>query len=65
MEHGSSAQREQVLTKIQGKLLDVAFDMYGSQSLQKIMPYLTEAQVKKKKMKEFFFFNYPFFFQLG
>jgi hypothetical protein len=46
MECGSAPQRAKVLSKIHPEVLPAAFDMYGSQSLQKIMPYLSDQQVK-------------------
>lgn len=45
MEHCNPQQREEMLQKILPELLTTAFDMYGTQSLQKMMPFLTERQV--------------------
>ncbi|PRP87418.1 hypothetical protein PROFUN_00629 [Planoprotostelium fungivorum] len=45
MEHCSVQQREQIIRKIINDLLPTAFDMYGTQSMQKMMPYLTEPQI--------------------
>ncbi len=45
MEHCDSSQRENVIDSILPELLPTAFDMYGTQSMQKMMPYLTETQV--------------------
>jgi len=47
MECGTSAQRLKILQKIQPDILNAAFDMYGSQSLQKMMPFLTDQQIEK------------------
>jgi len=45
MEHCDPQQREKVITKILPDLMPTAFDMYGTQSLQKMMPFLTESQI--------------------
>jgi len=45
IERCDNAQREKVVSKIVPDLLSIAFDMYGTQSLQKMMPFLTESQI--------------------
>lgn len=45
MEHCDPPQREKVISKILPELMTTAFDMYGTQSLQKMMPFLTESQI--------------------
>jgi len=45
MEHCDSQQREKVIEKILPDMMQTAFDMYGTQSLQKMMPFLTESQI--------------------
>jgi len=46
IERCDTAQREKVVSKILQDLLSIAFDMYGTQSLQKMMPFLTENQIE-------------------
>jgi len=45
MEHCDSSQREKIVKKIIPDIMSVAFDMYGTQSLQKMMPFLSEEQI--------------------
>jgi len=45
MEHCDNVQKEQIVKKIVDDLLPTAFDMYGTQSMQKMMPFLTEPQI--------------------
>jgi len=45
MEHCDSSQREKIVKKIIPDIMTVAFDMYGTQSLQKMMPFLSEEQI--------------------
>lgn len=61
MEHSDPQQRDPILNKILGDVLTIAFDMYGTQSLQKMIPFLNETQVsnlfsffKIKKFCKFF-----------
>jgi len=45
MEHCEPQEREKVIAKILPDMMPTAFDMYGTQSLQKMMPFLTESQI--------------------
>lgn len=47
MEHCDNAQRETLLQRILPEISTAAFDMYGTQSLQKIMPLLSDQQVSQ------------------
>jgi len=46
MEHSDTQQREKVIAKILPDIMSTAFDMYGTQSLQKMIPCLSESQTE-------------------
>jgi len=54
MEHCDVQQREKVIEKILPDIMSTAFDMYGTQSLQKMIPCLSESQTNSiiKTLKE-------------
>jgi uncharacterized membrane-anchored protein YjiN (DUF445 family) len=45
MENIDTNQREEVIKKILPEMMTIAFDMYGTQSLQKMMPFLNDSQL--------------------
>jgi len=46
IERCDNIQREKVVAKILQDVLTIAFDMYGTQSLQKMIPFLSETQIE-------------------
>jgi hypothetical protein len=53
VEHCDTQQLDQIVKKITPELLQTAFDMYGTQSLQKMMPFLSESQVRRVLLATF------------
>jgi hypothetical protein len=45
IEHATAEQKEKAIQRIVPDLMTVAVDMYGTQSLQKAMPYLDNSQI--------------------